>query len=216
MCRRHPSLQVVETHSGGGQYDCLDLFQASDGPEQRPRISINRVGSLHFSPVSRSWEGWETFWQDYLSASDPLAVIDRVCTSADLTIPTRLPATTPPVVVFRFIAAFLSQTVLGRSKWECLNGYYDSSGGDGGRREEWFDLFPAARAACETREATDLVGEPAYRFWFLRKDDHPLLCLETTGRAWDGKGTEFDLLKLYLVRHRVWPVVSFVARDLLP
>jgi hypothetical protein len=192
------------------------MFRASDGPEQRPRISINRVGSVHFFPTSLRCTQWKTFWQEYLSACDPRDIIDRVCTSADLTIPTHLPATTSPVVAFRFIAAFLSQTVLGRSKWECRNGYCDSSGGDGGRRDEWFRLFPAARAACETRKTTDLLGEPAYRFWFLCKDDHPQLCLETTGRAWDGRGTECDLLKLYRVRHRVWPVVSFVARDLLP
>ena len=174
LCRRHPGFQVVETHPGGGLYDCLDMFFAGDKPPVRPRISINRAGSLHFFAASPSWKQWETFWQDYLGASDPREILNRVCLSADLTIPAHLPATTPRVIVFRFIAAFLSQTVLGKTKWECRNGYFDSSGPEGSERaKQWFRLFPAAQIASERKEAPDVLGVPAYRFWFLCQERPP-------------------------------------------
>ena len=128
----------------------------------------------------------------------------------------RLPASTPAVVVYRFVAAFMAQSILGRESWQCRSGCSDSSGMEGSYvRSEWFASFPAAQTRLAVRLPDDPLGEPASRFWFICKSDKPQLCLETTGFAWDLEGAEFDLMKLYRVRHRIWPVVSFVARDLL-
>src|SRR4051794_35374654 len=42
LVRRHPELKLIETHPGGGQYDCLTLRK-----DQGTRVDINRVGSIH-------------------------------------------------------------------------------------------------------------------------------------------------------------------------
>lgn len=215
MARRYPEVKVIETHPGGGLYDCLDLRFAGDHSLAHPSIALNREGSAHFFDSDGYLQSWDSFWDDYLAAADPKAIIDRVCERASLPTHEELPASTPPVVTYRFIAAFLAHALLGRRRWECRNGYFDSSGAESGRNS-WFDSFAAAAHLVDVRLPDDLLGNSAYRFWFLLLEGRPQLCLETTGMAWDLEGTEFDLMRLYRVRHRIWPVVSFVGGDLLP
>ena len=52
-----------------------------------------------------------------------------------------------------------------------------------------FAAFPAARARFLDRRPDDILGEPAYRFWFLG-DGEPRLCPENTGLPWDLEGNE--------------------------
>lgn len=42
LARRHPELLIIETHPGGGQYDCLSLVK-----DEQTLIDVNRVGSIH-------------------------------------------------------------------------------------------------------------------------------------------------------------------------
>jgi hypothetical protein len=51
-----------------------------------------------------------------------------------------------------------------------LNGYVDSSGYDGGVREDLFAQVPAADAHRSQRRPDDLFGIPEYRYWFLIED----------------------------------------------
>lgn len=215
ILRRHPYLRVTETHPGGGQYDCLSILLGSEASEAHSQIALNRAGSVHFL-LGADHLTWSEFWNDYLSASDPVHIVREVCAKARLPAVRRLPPSTPAVVIYRFIAAFMATSVLGRVSWECRNGYHDSSGpGDSCERRDWFAIFPAALARLSVRLPNDPLGEPAYRFWFICKSCRPQLCLETTGHAWDLGGAKFDLMKLYRMRRRIWPVVNFVARDLL-
>ena len=215
ILRRHPKTRVLESHPGGGQYDCLDLLLSNDPTAPHPCISLNRAGSVHFFLACGIHRSWEDFWVEYLGAPDPKEIIGRVCDGASLPRAHKLPPTTGPVLVFRFIAAFIGHAVLGRETWECRNGFSDSSDGCA-RRSDWFELFPGASNRSEVHLPTDISGEPARRFWFVCRDGSPRLCLEATGLAWDHEGTEYDLMRLYRKGNRLWPVVSFVARDLLP
>jgi hypothetical protein len=81
-------------------------------------------------------------------------------------------------------------------------------------RGELFLRFQAAQERLLVRLGDDILGQPGFRFWFLC-DPAPRLCLDISGLAWDDEGNEFDLATLYRATHRIWPVVSFVARDLL-
>ena len=63
--------------------------------------------------------------------------------------------------------------------------------------------------------AEDVLGEPAYRFWFLLRGEEPLLCMETTGRGWRRAGQHFDLWAEYRRTQRIWPVIVRVAGELL-
>lgn len=216
ILRRHPQLRVTEAHPGGGQYDCLCILLGDGAAGSESYVALNRMGATHFFLRPGEDSQWHGFWEDYLNASDPRPVVREVCERAGLPAVRRLPASTPAVVVYRFVAAFMAQSILGRESWECRSGYSDSSGMEGSyARSEWFASFPAAQTRLAVRLPDDSLDEPASRFWFICKSDNPQLCLETTGFAWDLEGAEFDLMKLYRVRHRIWPVVSFVARDLL-
>jgi hypothetical protein len=121
-------------------------------------------------------------------------------------------------VAYRVIAAFLAHAVFGRVKWECRNGYLDSSGGfGGGQRKEFFEGFPAARGRLAVRETHDVLAEPAYRFWFLLKDEKPRIAIEATrGIAWDSEGRKIDLFAEYSAHHRIWPAVLKVAGRMMP
>ena len=45
LVRGHPSLKVVETHPGGGQYDCLSIVTTEHYTVTL--IDLNRSGSIH-------------------------------------------------------------------------------------------------------------------------------------------------------------------------
>ena len=79
------------------------------------------------------------------------------------------------------------------------------------RREEQEATCPSiargihpVRAACVVEEGVRRIGIDV----ILEGHPGPPHGL---GKA----GTKFDLMKLYRVGHRIWPVVSFVARELL-
>jgi hypothetical protein len=117
ITRRYPTIRVIETHPGGGQYDCLHLLVKGQGGRDRPGIIFNRPGSLHI--LAETAEGdaqWETFWYDYLAADDPRLLLDQLCDRARLPRVKRLPRSTPATIGYRFIAAFLSSTVFGSSR----------------------------------------------------------------------------------------------------
>lgn len=216
MTRRHPTIRVIETHPCGGLYDCFELNWSADQSSFKPHIALHRVGSIHWFGEGSHDGQLDSSWEIYLGSEDPRAFVSELGAKAGLLAVSKPPATTPRVLVYRFIAAFLSQTVLGRDMWECRSGYCDSSSASGSYvRSEWFDSFSHARDRLRNDLSDDFLAQPAYRFWFICQGNAPKLCLETTGMAWDLEGNEFDLMKLYRVRHRVLPVVSFVARDLL-
>jgi hypothetical protein len=141
-------------------------------------------------------------------------VVDRLCQQAQLEQPAGLPASTPPVVVYRCIATFLAPAAFGRARWECRNGYCSTSGYGDGVRDEWFNAFPSARERLRVRHRDDTRGEPAFRFWFLLQDGKPKLCLESTGRSWDLSGRKHNVYALYHRHNRIWPIVWMVAGHL--
>jgi hypothetical protein len=208
--RRHPNeFRLIETHPGGGLYDCLTLVD----PAGLPVAEFNREGDLQ---IWRSSEGRRDspksldVWGHLSVADDPKEVLDLLSREIGVAVPSRLPRTGRPVLVYRFVAALLSQSVFGRAGWECRNGFFDSSGEECGVRP-YFDSYPAARQRLGKPHQGDIAGQPAFRFWFVIRDDEPLVCLETTGHAWLADGLAFDLTHLYEQEHRVWPVVQAVA-----
>jgi hypothetical protein len=216
IARRDPEIRVVESHPDGRAYDCLDLLLEPDRAETSFRISLNRSGSAHVlcrHADSREMH-WSTFWANYLAAENPCTVIDRLCDLAGLRSACEPPRTTTSQLVYRFVAAFLSSDVWGDAHWECRSAVLNKSPREWSVRGDMFACFPGARERLRVHLGDDVLGQPAFRYWFLC-DPAPRLCLETGGLAWDADGNEFDLTTLYRATHRIWPVVSFVARDLL-
>lgn len=216
--RRHPTkFKVIETHPGGGMYDCLSISSTGD-KEPKHIADFNRAGRLHI--FERFNDGKETepfdIWPEILRKEGNLQhIFDKVTEMLGLSIPKKRPPSTPTTLVYRFISEFLTHTAFGVDDWSCRNGFFDTSGYGGGVSSV-FDEFPQAQERFRVELKDDVFQEPAYRFWFLRKNEKPVLCLETIGTVWNKKGKEFNLAELYPDKRQVWPMIMKVAGDLLP
>ncbi|MFH1480928.1 MAG: hypothetical protein ABIG67_06650 [Pseudomonadota bacterium] len=120
LYRRHPGkFKIIETHPGGGQYDCLALYT-----EKQHIADFNRKGRLHvFEPFTRSPDnpGPYEVWNVMLNEHNLKKVLDKISLMIGLQIPSKLPPSNPTTIVYRFIAAFLSHAVFGINKYECRN-----------------------------------------------------------------------------------------------
>ena len=206
LYRRYPGkFKIIETHPGGGQYDCLGLYD-----DRNQNIAdLNRDGSLHLP-------GGTLSWQEILNASDPKMMLDKICQMLRFPKVGNTPHSTPTTLVYRFIATFLTHATLGIHKWECRNGYEDTSGYGGGVVSAFKD-FPQAQERLKINLEDDILRQPAYRFWFLRKDDKPLLCLETVGLVWVQSDLKtYNLMDLYNYNKRhIWSTIVSVAGPLM-
>lgn len=220
LVRRYPSrFTVIETHPGGGQYDCLALLD-QDPASGLERIDLNREGST-FVWSKDQQEGWRWVWRgcwpEMVATADPRELLDRLSQHAGLAPVKHVPHANAQVVAYRVISAFLSHAIFGRVNWDCRNGYLDSSGMSGGRRDELFQGFPSARQRLAIRERDDVLDIPAYRFWFILKNDTPVLAIEAKhGLAWDAAGRQTDLFAEYRTQRRIWPTMWTAAGHLLP
>lgn len=209
LVRRYPHmLRIIETHPGGGQYDCLDLVEHQPPRPVITHLSLNRHGSAHGEHGT-----YAEVWEHAVSTDDPRGLLDRLAALTNLPPVSHVPPSTPAVVVYRLIAAALAQAAFGRVKSECRSGYLDSSGMDGsGVREAWFAHFPEARHRLAASDANDVLGVPAYRFWFLLRDGEPQACLGSTGLAWDRTGRQLDLWGAYALSRNLWDAVGALLR----
>jgi hypothetical protein len=205
---------VIETHPGGGQYDCLSLYDKN----ATRVVDVNRKGRLHiFNRVDGANSEGEAIdvWRAMINSDDLKFILDEVCLRIGLSIPKQMPLATPDVLVYRFVAEFLAHTVFGQQQWECRNGFYDTSGEGEGTVDD-FEFFPDAQERLQDQLSDDLFEQPAYRFWFLRREENALLCLETTGLVWLKDGTSYRLTDHYKRESRIWPVITHIAGHLLP
>jgi hypothetical protein len=217
LVRRYPDcFTVIEMHPGDDQYYCLALIERSKVPNL-DRIELNRHGSIWVHRRDHTHWVWRGCWLELVLANDSQLLLDRLCGQAGLPPVSRTPRATRMSVSYRVIAAFMTHQSLGRQRWECRNGYLDSSGVSSGQRDELFDNFPAARERLLVCEPDDPFAIPAYRFWFLLKDGKPRLAFEPSqGLAWNTSGGATDLLARYEHGRKIWPVVWSAAGHLLP
>jgi hypothetical protein len=204
---------LAETHPCSGQYDCLSLYDA----QGRHILDLNRGGSLHTFINCRTGEydhqTDERIWDKALTTDDIKDVVTEALDRIGLAWPKKRPAITPKILTYRFIADFLSHAAFGRDQWRCTNGCFDSSEYGFGEVKD-FKLFPAAKESM--RDMPKKFNNPAYNFWFIRKNNDPLLCLSENGMVWRCDGKTYDLAKLYTHDRRIWNLIMQVAGDLLP
>lgn len=208
LMRRHPQVgTLIETHPGGGQYDCLTIFR-----EGQSIASLNRSGD--FTPFHRFEEqvSGDQIWLPCVTEDGFANVLNKLSSALGLAVPKQLPETSPEVLVYRVIAGLLACSFLDKTPLGCRNGQLDSSGGENNRdRDVWFESFPSACAERErlTRSESPF-GNPNYRFWFLLRQNRPVFCLSTTGISHATGGLTTHLADLYKKRRRIEDVIGVV------
>ena len=222
MYRRYPDqLLIIEMHPGGGQSDCLSLLSRN----RDLTIHINRRehASVAFWSKAAGTDGvkpWGQEWSQHLIAAEDLKrPLDDLCSLIRWDIPNPVPPSTSAVIIYRFIAEFLTHTALGRRGWEWRNGFHDTSGYSGGVMEDWFEAFPQAFESARKQRPEGFLSNSEYNFWFLVKslgDKSPSLCLETNGHAYTKDGRTLDLSKIYQTKRRFWPLLFQTIPELLP
>ena len=217
--RRFPkSFYLIEAHPCSGQYDCLVLMTKGKNPQFA--IDVNRGGgSIHIHENAFGLGDDITLHSDWLSRMlqpTPAKFLDEIAQAVRLVPPKKLPTSTPETIVYRFISDFLTHAMGRLDKWECRNGYLDTSEYGGGKRANLFEKFPSLRKEENLRNIEPFFGEYEYNFWFLLKNDLPFLCLDKSGIVHRRDGSSIDLGHLYEGNRKIWPLIFEVARDILP
>ncbi len=212
LWRRFPShYSLIETHPCSGMYDCLSLIKFDDCFHSI--LDVNRGGSVHIHE-GRSPQSWPD-WKERMLA-DPLPFLDEISDAIGADVPANLPKSTSVTISFRFICEFLTHMVGRLERWECRNGFYDTSGYGGGVLENRFSSFPAIQVDLTQKSMADGRLASAYGYWFLLKNSEPMLCLNTDGQLYKRSGEVKDLTATYAKYNRMWPVIAETALDLLP
>jgi len=213
LYRRYPGqFKVIETHPGGGLYDCLTLING-----QRHIADFNRQGRLN---VFNRFDGNQDLpapleiWTEMFESNELKTLLDKISKMMGLTVPASLPPSTNTTLVYRFISTFLTHAAFGKHKWECRNGFFDTADYGGGVVKD-FNIFPGAQKQLRVVLPDDILDQPAYRFWFLRRNDVPVLCLEISGLAWLKEETPYSLMELYQKNRRIWSIINKIAGHLL-
>jgi hypothetical protein len=147
---------------------------------------------------------------------NPDRFLDEISREARLTVPKKLPASTAATLTYRYISDFLTHSVGRLENWECRNGFEDSSGYGGGVRCQLFEHFSVFADENTISHGSPIFWEYAYNFWFLLKDENPVLCLDTSGRLFRRDGGCHKLTGLYKRSKHIWPLICETAVDILP
>ena len=207
--RRYPRrFSVYETHPGGGMYDCLSIY---DGKTHF--CDFNRNGSIHLWATPQGSGLTDSItkpWELMVQQDVPRDLLNRICTGLQLKIPSKLPAADAPTILFRVVAAFMRMNAFDLHEWRLVNGVLDTSGYGGGNRSD-FDAIPGLRERLRIAPAPPGHTDRAYSFWFLRRDERPLVGFEINGTAWGATGARLDFEKQYRTSKSVAAVVSEIV-----
>lgn len=212
LWRRFPDrYALIETHPGGGLYDCLSLIECENGIHSV--LDANRGGSvhLHLGHSPQSWKDWTDRMLENASG-----FLDEIEKAMGLTHPSPLPKSTPATITFRFVSEFLTHAIGRLERWECRNGFYDTSGCDGGKRKELFSYFPQLSVDLPIVEFANGRIDSTYLYWFLLRDNEPQVCIDTGGQLYKTNGEVHDLAAIYSNAKRIWPIIAELALEVLP
>jgi hypothetical protein len=205
-------LRVIETHPGGRQYDCLSVYRRD--ADASLVVHLNVSDHLTDAPWfdRRDDDDVRFNWFEVLAAKDRrtyvIVELERVC---GLPSPTTTPTTTQRSIGSRLMARFASSASLSLRRWEIRNAVYDSSS-DGSSIRSWVNELPGVMM---DPLPGDLLGEPAYRIWYVLDEEHrPFTAIDVDrGVAWrhDGNSQTFELMQLCATKGRRLDEVAYVV-----
>jgi len=217
LLRRYPDrYKIIETHPCSGIYDCISLYSLNG----HQIAAFNRKGRLHImNEKSHDIKEAINIWQ-MLVAGEFQESLDLFCRALDLEIPKHRPASSASVVTYRFMSACISFSCFGYNRYKWVNGYFDTSGFGGGIREKEFSKFKEAQNLLERLskfmrergQQTHILVNPAYNFWFLLRNDEPVLCVHIDGEVFKYNDSN-NLVKMYRKYKRMFRLVTYSMGD---
>lgn len=206
IIRRHPDeIRVVETHPGGGLYDCVSLFRRD--ANDSAAADMNLEGHI----THASWFGnpggdraagiadARFNWLEVLASEDRRSyVIEALEGACGLKSPKKSPPTTSRSIGPRLLARFAGAAAFTTRTWHICNAVYDSSGMWSGVNKWVHDI----KGPEFESQKGDLLREPYYRYWFVL--DHERKPVSVTdvdlGFAWrrDRPNMTYNLMELYV------------------
>jgi len=208
LLRRHPgALQVIETHPGGGQYNCVSVYRSPLSSPSSALVDMNVDPGTHLTHASWFDRMGERFnWLEVLLAADRREyVVEQLERVEGLTVPPRTPSTTEQSIGALVIASFLERSILGPSHWTAANAVGDGEYG-ANPRTDLLEALPELRE--EYGAAASEPGiESLYGVWFVGSAsgggpfamDQPAFAVDLAGgRLWKpGGGSSIDLMAKY-------------------
>lgn len=227
IMRRHEAtagLRVIETHPGGGQYDCRTILQptATDfGPHVHFNLQSGNAACFGTFGQPRRverphWAGEDqgpdrlACVEAVLQAEHRMEVVNDLEAKLGLPSPARSPATTRHALSYRVMAEIVARSMLDGPVVRWMNGREDTSGYEPSdpirsplRRVPEIARRLAEPGAERPRTPADALG---YGHWILmtRKNVHgdpdPIAVVDALdGLLYrlDGQGEPLDLLGLY-------------------
>lgn len=203
LARRHlAELRILETHPGGGQYDCVSVYR-SPLSSSSAIVHMNFQPGGHLTSGSTSGPDQRFNWLEVLLAGDRrINVVEQLEHAGDLMALNRPPSATERSIGPMVIGAFLQRSTLGPSQWTTANAVADDHSGATIRssRLQHFDAI-----GDHLGVQPDSAGvERWYDVWFVGRSngvcpfsmDKPEFALDlATGHLWHpDKPASFDLM----------------------
>lgn len=188
----HPDWVVIETHPGGGQYDCLTLFHQR-GTSTWPHIVMNRYGSITIFPSDHVYRTvvhwrWEFPWGELADRHDDDAFGARLL-EHHAGLPPSADRYSPSAISAMALAQFLSERT-ATGAWSIKSLMHDSSGMDAGPIDNLMAAAPDAVASIQNREGP-LPGQTSGLAWLqaIRHDEEAVAVADLgTATVWNRSG----------------------------
>ena len=205
MIRRHPhDIRVIETHPGGGQYDCVSLYRRD--AENTLVAHMNLEGHIthqswfdnECSNADNSVADRRFNWLEVLAAEDRRRyVIESLEGVCGFMSPNETPQTARKSIGPRVIARFAEAAAFTTRTWHIRNAVYDSSGEWSGVQDWVRDIKGPGFGSVES----DMLGDPHYRYWFVLDHEYRAAAVVDVdlGLAWrrDRSDVAYQLMDLY-------------------
>lgn len=221
LIRRHPELELIETHPGGGLYDCLSVLSIESS--EKVNIDLNRNGRMHIHSAMPSWfnaDRWDirypVEWSTELEQEDRRRIPRFLEDATGLLPPAQTPVTTPKTLAFRIIYHLLLFSLNEAEYWDVRNGELDSSGMYSDNERPYFEGIESAQIALrQSRPLGWKANVSRYDFWGVLRDDRCLGLLQIDGTLHRPNAEPVNLMKVYNANKRDILPTAMEIRKLL-
>lgn len=184
MLERCSNLALIQTHPGGGLYDCLSLVTTRSSEPNR-RIDLNRAGSIHVTePHQWTWRGAWAEAEDVGADWAARLIIHHAGLRTDG--PSQQWAAT------RSLATLLADTA--ETQCTVASAFHDSSGpGGSSRRQDVAERFADAVRTFDESSVLIDGSDPWSRYLVIEHDNDLLAVVDSVdGTYWNELTSSWD------------------------